>query len=119
MLSERFPALMDYYATTAKPTDSFIGGVAGAGYVYLGLFFRTRGNLLRTHPCILIAAVLLVPIGALTDEQLQRYTRRVGRLYKEYGPEVADTYGQGNLTTIAKCPLHWNSRCLLPLTLQP
>ena len=36
VLSVRFPALMDYYASTAKPTDSFIGGVAGAGYVYLG-----------------------------------------------------------------------------------
>ena len=28
-----FPALMDYYATTAKANDSFIGGVAGAGQV--------------------------------------------------------------------------------------
>ena len=73
--SERFPALMDYFASTAKPTDSFIGGVAGAGYVYL---------------------------GSLSEEQLQRYTARVGKLYKEYGPEVADTYGQANLTTIAK-----------------
>lgn len=47
---------MDFYASTAKPADSFIGGVAGAGYVYL---------------------------GSLSDAQLQRYTTRVGRLYKE------------------------------------
>jgi hypothetical protein len=73
--SLRFPALMDYFASTAKPADSFIGGVAGAGYVYL---------------------------GALNEEQLQRYTGRVGQLFKDFGPEVADTYGQGNLTTIAK-----------------
>ena len=62
--SERFPALMDWFASTATPTDSFIGGVAGAGYVYL---------------------------GSLSEQQLQRYTARVGKLYKEYGPEVADT----------------------------
>ena len=49
--------------------------MAGAGYVYL---------------------------GALNEEQLQRYTSRVGQLFKKFGPEVADTYGQGNLTTIAK-----------------
>ena len=64
LLAERFPALMDIYASTAKPADSFIGGVAGAGYVYLGV---------------------------LTDAQLRRYTTRVGRLYAEYGPSVADT----------------------------
>jgi len=75
VLSERFPALMDYYASTAKANDSFIGGVAGAGYVYL---------------------------GALTDEQLSRYASRTGRLYEKYGPEVADTYGQANWSTIAK-----------------
>lgn len=65
---------MDFYASTATANDSFIGGVAGAGYVYL---------------------------GALTDAQLGRYAGRVGRLYKEYGPSVADTYGQANLSTIA------------------
>jgi hypothetical protein len=75
VLSERFPALMDYYAMAAKANDSFIGGVAGAGYVYL---------------------------GALTDEQLGRYAKRTGELYKRYGPSVADTYGQANLSTIAK-----------------
>lgn len=74
VLAERFPALMDYYATTATANDSFIGGVAGAGYVYL---------------------------GALTDAQLQRYAARTGQLYAKYGPTVADTYGQANLSTIA------------------
>lgn len=42
-----------------------------------------------------------VYIGMLNEVQLQRYAGRVGRLFKEYGPEVADTYGQANLTTIA------------------
>ena len=50
VLSERFPALMDYYATTAKPTDSFIGGVAGAGYVYLGI----------RSPTLTVACVALI-----------------------------------------------------------
>ena len=75
VLAERFPALLDYFAATATPNDSFIGGVAGAGYVYL---------------------------GALSDAQLQKYASRVGRLFSEYGPSVADTYGQANLTTIEK-----------------
>ena len=74
VLSERFPALMDYFATTATANDSFIGGVAGAGYVYL---------------------------GALNEAQLGRYTERTGRLFATYGPSVADTYGQANLTTIS------------------
>jgi hypothetical protein len=66
---------MDHYASTATSNDSFIGGVAGAGYVYL---------------------------GDLTELQLQRYATRVGQLYKKYGPTVADTYGSANLSTIAK-----------------
>jgi hypothetical protein len=75
ILAERFPSLMDFYASTAKANDSFIGGVAGAGYAYL---------------------------NDLTEAQLQRYATRVGRLYHEYGPSVADTYGSANLSTIAK-----------------
>ena len=43
-----------------------------------------------------------VYLGALTDPQLAQYAKQVGRLYKEYGPEVADTYGQANFSTIAK-----------------
>ena len=73
-LAERFPALWDYYASTASANDSFVGGVAGAGYVYL---------------------------GSLTAAQLERYGQRVGRLYAEFGPHVADTYGQANLSTIS------------------
>ena len=65
---------MDFYASTAAANDSFIGGVAGAGYVYL---------------------------GALTEPQLERYAARTGRLYATYGPTVADTYGQANLSTMA------------------
>jgi len=73
VLSERFPALMDYFASTATANDSFIGGVAGAGYVYL---------------------------SEMTNEQLERYATRVGRLFRQYGVDVADTYGHANLSTI-------------------
>ena len=75
VLFERFPALMDWYARTATANDSFIGGVAGGGYVYL---------------------------GALTDAQLQRYAMRVGRLFASYGPTVVDTYGQANFSVIER-----------------
>ena len=75
VLSERFPALMDFYAATATANDSFIGGVAGAGYVYL---------------------------SRLTEIQLRAYSSRVGQLYSEYGPNVADTYGEANLSTMVK-----------------
>ena len=66
MLAEQFPALFDYYAGSARANDSFVGGVAGAGYVFL---------------------------NQLDDAQLARYTKRVGRLIKQYGPNVVDTYG--------------------------
>ena len=64
---------MSWYAETATNNDSFIGGVAGAGYVYL---------------------------GAMNEKMLERYTRRVGRLFRTYGPRVADTYGQANFSVI-------------------
>ena len=35
LLAERFPALFDYFASTATANDTFVAGVAGAGYVYL------------------------------------------------------------------------------------
>mmetsp|Transcript_25011 Transcript_25011/g.65223 ORF Transcript_25011/g.65223 Transcript_25011/m.65223 type:complete len:510 (-) Transcript_25011:223-1752(-) len=73
LLAERFPALMDLYAESATANDSFIGGVAGAGYVYL---------------------------GALSPPQLEQYAGRVGRLFAEYGPDVADTYGQANFSVM-------------------
>jgi len=63
----------------ATANDSFIGGVAGAGYVYL---------------------------GALTTQQLAAYATRTGRLYAAYGPNVADTYGQANFSTIAQYSAH-------------
>ena len=88
VLAERFPALFDYFAATATANDSFIGGVAGAGYVYL---------------------------GALTDAQLEQYAARVGRLYASYGPSVADTYGQANLTTMAAYTLHAASAGTAPI----
>lgn len=64
VIAEQFPALWDYYASTASANDSFVAGVGGGGYVFL----NTLDNL-----------------------QFQRYTRRVGRLLKAYGPSVVDT----------------------------
>ena len=35
VLAERFPFLFDHVSSTASANDSFVGGVAGAGYVYV------------------------------------------------------------------------------------
>lgn len=66
-LGEQFPALFDYFATTAGPNDSFISGPGGCGYVYY---------------------------GNMTDPQIKSFATRCGRLMNEYGPAVIDTYGQ-------------------------
>jgi hypothetical protein len=71
LLAERFPALFDYYASTAKPMDSFISGTAGAGYAYL---------------------------NQMSSSQLQAYGERVGRLTAKYGPHMIDTYGYANVS---------------------
>lgn len=71
LLAERFPALFDYYASTAHANDSFISGTAGAGYAYL---------------------------NQMSSVQLQRYGQRVGRLTEKYGPHVVDTYGYANVS---------------------
>ena len=70
--------MMDYYASTATSNDSFIGGVAGAGYVHL---------------------------GALSESQLEAYAMRAGRLFKDYMPEnaPADTFGWANWSSLDKC----------------
>ena len=75
LISVRFPALNDFFAATATSNDSFIGGVAGAGYVHL---------------------------AELAEPQLERYATRAGRLFKEFMPEnpVADTFGWGNWSTL-------------------
>jgi hypothetical protein len=66
-LGEQFPALFDYFASTAGVNDSFISGPGGCGYVYY---------------------------GRMTDLQIQTFATRCGRLMKDYGPAVIDTYGQ-------------------------
>lgn len=66
LLGEQFPSLFDYYAKTAAANDSFIAGVGGAGYVFL---------------------------NQLSAPHLSAYSRRVGRILQEYGPNVVDTYG--------------------------
>ena len=71
LLAERFPALFDFYASTATQNDTFIAGTAGAGYVFL---------------------------NQLSKKQLQVYGNRVGALISQYGPNVIDTYGYANLT---------------------
>ena len=48
-----------------------IAGTAGAGYAYP---------------------------NQMTDEQLERYGERVGRLTAQYGPHIFDTYGYANIS---------------------
>lgn len=67
VLAEEFPALFDYIASTAGVNDSFISGPGGCGYVYY---------------------------GAMSDAQIATFAARCGRLMKEYGPAVVDTFGQ-------------------------
>ena len=64
ILAEYFPALFDIFSQQATGNDSFIAGVAGAGYVFL---------------------------NQLSDEQLKRYTARTGRMLAKYGPDIVDT----------------------------
>jgi hypothetical protein len=72
-LAEIFPALFDYYVSTASSNDSFVAGPAGGGYVYL---------------------------NQQTREQLRMYAMRVGQLLKKYGPNVVDTFGLAGLQTM-------------------
>ena len=67
VLAEEFPALFDYFAQTAGVNDSFISGPGGCGYVYY---------------------------GRMSDAQIETFATRCGRLMKEYGPAVIDTFGQ-------------------------
>ena len=70
-LAERFPALWDHFAASASANDSFVGGVSGAGYVY---------------------------VDQLSEAQLDRYAAHYGRLAATYnGPSVVDVYGQADL----------------------
>lgn len=66
-LGDQFPALFDYFASTASVNDSFISGPGGCGYVYY---------------------------GRMTDAQIKTFATRCGRLMKEYGPAIIDTFGQ-------------------------
>ena len=36
----------------------------------------------------------------MDDMMLERYTKRVGRLFRNYGPSVADVYGQANFSVM-------------------
>ena len=63
VLAEQFPALYDYYASTAGANDSFISGPGGCGYVH---FER------------------------MTDAQLNTFATRCGRLMHDYGPAVVE-----------------------------
>jgi hypothetical protein len=66
-LGDEFPALFDYFSSTAGANDSFISGPGGCGYVYY---------------------------GRMTDPQIKTFATRCGRLMKDYGPAVIDTFGQ-------------------------
>jgi hypothetical protein len=64
--AQEFPALFEYYATTATPNDSFFAGASGAGYTY------------PWH----------MP-------NLDAYARHVRRLIDAYGPDVVDVWESG------------------------
>ena len=70
-LGEEFPALFDYFASTAGANDSFISGPGGCGYVYY---------------------------GRMSDPQVQTFATRCGRLMESYGPAIIDTFGQQGTT---------------------
>ena len=67
VLAEEFPALFDYFASTARVNDSFISGPGGCGYVYY---------------------------GRMSDAQIGTFATRCGRLMRDFGPAVIDTFGQ-------------------------
>lgn len=66
VLAEQFPALFDYFASTAGANDSFISGPGGCGYVHF---------------------------GRMTDAQINTFATRCGRLMHDYGPAIVDVYG--------------------------
>jgi len=75
-MAPMFPALFDYFVSTAKQNDTFVAALAGAGYVFLNM---------------------------LSGEQLDRFGHHVGGLLKEYGgSHVVDTYGFANVSTIER-----------------
>jgi hypothetical protein len=65
-IAEVFPALFEYYVTTAKPLDSFFAGCSGGGYCY------------PWH----------MP-------NLDAYARHVRRCVTAYGPNVVDVWESG------------------------
>jgi len=69
-LGEQFPALFDYFASTAGVNDSFVSGPGGCGYVYY---------------------------GRMSDSQITAFATRCGRLLKSYGAAVVDAWGQTGL----------------------
>lgn len=48
ILAEQFPALFDYYSSTATVNDSFIAGVSGGGYVFLNQLSQALCDLCAT-----------------------------------------------------------------------
>eukprot|EP00041_Stephanoeca_diplocostata_P019356 m.416696 g.416696 ORF g.416696 m.416696 type:complete len:368 (+) comp21282_c0_seq9:1590-2693(+) len=79
VLAEQFPALFDFFARTATANDSFVSGPGGAGYVYW---------------------------GTLSTDYLHAFATRAGQLIRQYGPNVIDTYGQANLSTMQTFSTH-------------
>ena len=67
VLATQFPALFDFFASTAGVNDSFVSGPGGCGYVYY---------------------------GRMTDAQIATFATRCGWLMREFGPAVIDTFGQ-------------------------
>ena len=77
-LAEMFPALIDFYASTATVNDSFVAAIGGGGYVFP---------------------------NQLSPTQLARYARTVGRLLQRYRVPLVDTYGMASLSDLANFSL--------------
>ncbi len=79
-IAERFPALFEFYASTATANDTFFAGCSGAGYCYpwklpnFEDYARNAGRLLSAHG----PSVIDVWEGRMRLDMYERYQRLTG-----------------------------------------
>eukprot|EP00047_Mylnosiga_fluctuans_P011612 m.22206 g.22206 ORF g.22206 m.22206 type:complete len:385 (-) comp3715_c0_seq2:178-1332(-) len=61
-IAARFPALVEYYAVTAQPTDSFFAGCSGAGYVYPSKYTPADRALYYQHVEHVVPPAMAAPV---------------------------------------------------------
>lgn len=102
LLAEMFPALWNFFASSATANDTFVAGVDGAGYVFVAE--------LGGHEEACVSTIVLFCVRAPASNLLQhwhkhtapktneskwllarRYEQRAGRVLAEIGPNVVDT----------------------------